>query len=87
MAKKKYNTDYTLLSLKNIFDQNDERLHEVSDMLRETDYIGINESDHLQILLSNVTSADAPNVVDRLNRLTITAEINTSSDLRKEAQI
>ncbi|MNZ27513.1 UDP-glucose 4-epimerase [compost metagenome] len=87
LAKKKYNTDYTLLSLKNIFDQNDERLHEVSDMLRETDYIGINESDHLQILLSNVTSADAPNVVDRLNRLTITAEINTSSDLRKEAQI
>lgn len=85
IAKKKYNTDYTVLSLTNIQDKNDQRLHTINEMLRETDYVGITNSGNLRILLSNVSSTDAISVINRLKDLDINVTIKTSSGIRKEA--
>lgn len=80
-AKKKFNTDFTLLSLSEHMSNDAKLLYTIESYLRETDYIGINQDGGLRILLSNASYKDASFVVERLKQQTIEAVIEFSSDI------
>ncbi|GGH32138.1 NAD-dependent epimerase/dehydratase family protein [Paenibacillus segetis] len=81
-AKKKFNTDYTLLSLLNYVPYDDKLLYNIESYLRETDYIGLTQDGELRILLSNAPFKEASVVVERLKQQSIEAIIHLSSDIQ-----
>ncbi|GGG00422.1 NAD-dependent epimerase/dehydratase family protein [Paenibacillus aceti] len=83
-AKQKFNTDYTILELLHMPHNQLEELHIIDSHLRENDYIGLDETEAPQILLSNASSTEAAHVVNRLERHGIAARIRFSSDQEEE---
>lgn len=79
-AKRKFNTDYTILTLSNLSNGHLEDLRTIDSYLRENDYIGLNPVNELQILLSNASSTEAAHVVNRLKKNGIFTELAFSSD-------
>lgn len=64
-AKQDYKMPYVLLSFPTLFEQLQTSSHEISKLLRETDYLGFKD-DQLYILLSNTTEADLPFILKRI---------------------
>ncbi|MGG3887191.1 NAD-dependent epimerase/dehydratase family protein [Brevibacillus panacihumi] len=75
LAKEQNQTPYLLLRGK----QTDQHFAEMSDrldgMLRETDYIGLDEDHHLVVLLSNTSLEDANHVLNRFAQKGISLQV------------
>lgn len=74
-AKRSLNINYTVLYLGKPEANIQELYHELSNAVRETDYIGAGKSGNLYVLLSNTGKSDAQIVIKRLEGMGIAAII------------
>lgn len=75
LAKSKYNIDYTLMECPLDGLGFKECAATVTEMLRETDYVGLNEEGQLMVLLSNTNHQEAEGIIKRLNAQRISIQV------------